>query len=47
MDQAVNECREEARINVRNIESTGITYKETHEPPDWAKKESEVEWNAI
>ena len=46
MDQAVNECREEARINVRNIESTGITYKETHEPPDWAKKESEVEWNA-
>lgn len=27
IDQAVNECREEARINVRNIESTGITYK--------------------
>ena len=42
--QAINECQEEARINVRNIQSTGITYKENHEPPKWAKDECEVEW---
>lgn len=45
IDQAVNECREEAHINVRNIESTGITYKVQHETPKWAKNECEVEWN--
>lgn len=33
IDQAVNECREEARINVRNIESTGLTYKTLKQPP--------------
>jgi|GEM_PF-3166846 len=27
IQQAINECNEEARINVRNIQSTGITYK--------------------
>ena len=25
--QAINECKEEAHINVKNIEFTGITYK--------------------
>ena len=44
MDQAINECRE-AHINVRNIQSTGITYKVQHEVPLWAKKECEVEWS--
>lgn len=45
MEQAINECREEARINVRKIESTGLTYKEYHKTPEWAKKECNVEWN--
>lgn len=44
-EQAINECKEEARINIKNIENTGITYKEHHEPPNWAKKESDIEWN--
>lgn len=45
MEQAINECREEARINVRKIESTGLTYKEYHKTPEWAKKMCHVEWN--
>lgn len=32
IEQAANECREEARINVRNIESTGITLKNVNKP---------------
>lgn len=32
IEQAANECREEARINVRNIESTGITIKSINKP---------------
>lgn len=43
--QAINECNEEARINVKNIQSTGITYKEKIKTPDWVKKECTVEWN--
>lgn len=46
MDQAVNECREEAHIDVRNIQYTGITYKVQHETPNWVRKECEVEWDA-
>ena len=42
--QAINECREEAHINVKNIEFTGITYKKTHEPPKWAKDEKMIQW---
>ena len=45
IDQAINECQEEAHIKIRNIESTGITYKEKHDPPAWAKAECDVEWN--
>ena len=30
--QAANECREEARINVRNVESTGITIRTVNKP---------------
>lgn len=45
IDQAINECREEAHINVTNIQSTGISYKEVHEVPNWAKRECDVEWN--
>lgn len=46
MDQAINECQEEAHINVRNIQYTGITYKDQHETPSWVKKDCEVEWDA-
>jgi hypothetical protein len=45
IDQAVNECKEEARINVRNIRSSGITYKETVTPPKWAIGTQAVNWN--
>lgn len=45
IDQAINECKEEARINVRNIQSTGITYKETVNPPKWAVESQPVNWN--
>lgn len=44
INQAINECHEEAHIEVQNIQSTGITYKERHETPAWAKKDSDVEW---
>ena len=37
INQAINECKEEARINVGRIESTGISYKEKHEVPSWTK----------
>ena len=42
--QAINECKEEAHINVKNIEFTGITYKKIHEPPKWAKDEKMIQW---
>ena len=44
INQAINECHEEAHIEVQNIQSTGITYKEHHETPTWVKKDSDVEW---
>ena len=44
-DQAINECREEARINVTNIRSSGITYKEYKDPPKWSKNRLPVNWN--
>ena len=46
INQAINECQEEAHINVRNIQSTGITYKEQHDTPNWIKKEYDIEWDA-
>lgn len=45
ISQAINECREEARINVKNIQSSGITYKEKIQTPAWVKHECTVEWN--
>lgn len=45
IEQARNECQEEAHISIKNIEATGITYKEKHDPPKWAKRECDVEWN--
>lgn len=45
IDQAINECKEEARIQVKNIQSTGITYKEIVNPPKWAIDSQPVNWN--
>jgi hypothetical protein len=45
IDQAVNECKEEARIVVKNIQSTGVTYKEIMSPPKWAVTSQPVNWN--
>lgn len=45
MEQAINECKEEARIVVKNIQSTGITYKEITNPPKWAVSSQPVNWN--
>ena len=45
IDQAVNECKEEAKILVKNIQSTGITYKEITTPPKWAINSQAVNWN--
>lgn len=45
IDQAINECKEEARILVKNIQSTGITYKEITNPPKWAIASQAVNWN--
>ena len=35
--QAANECREESRIKVKNIQPSGITYREIKKPGSWAK----------
>lgn len=45
IDQAINECKEEARILIKNIQSTGITYKELITPPKWAIDTQAVNWN--
>ena len=48
IDQAVNECREEAHINVANIQATGITYKKIYENiPSYIKKYCDVEWQGL
>ena len=41
----MNECKEEAKILVKNIQSTGITYKEITTPPKWAINSQAVNWN--
>ena len=45
INQALNECREEAHIDVSNIESTGITYKIIRKSPQWAYDECELQWD--
>lgn len=39
IDQAISECREEARINVKNIKYTGITYKTLKSEPKIKKSD--------
>ena len=43
--QAINECIEEARIKISNIQASGITYKELKDPPKWAIEKQPVNWN--
>ena len=43
--QAENECNEEARIALSNIQSTGITYKDTVTPQHKWVKDQVVNWN--
>ena len=43
--QAINECMEEARIKISNIQASGITYKELKDPPKWAIEKQPVNWN--
>lgn len=45
IDQAVNECKEEALINVKNIRSSGITYKDYQEPSEKMIISSPVNWD--
>ena len=45
IDQAINECKEEARIVVKNIQSVGITYKQITNTPKWAIETQPVNWN--
>ena len=43
--QAVAECEEEARLKIKNIQPTGITYKDIKPPPKWAINKQPINWN--
>lgn len=44
--QAYNECKEEARILVKDLEYTGIDYKEIlHDLPKWIQYQNDINWN--
>ena len=43
--QAIAECEEEARLKIRNIQPTGITYKDIKSPPKWAINKQPINWN--
>lgn len=43
--QAIAECQEEARLKIRNIQPTGITYKDIKPPPKWAINKQPINWN--
>lgn len=43
--QAIAECEEEARLKVKNIQPTGITYKDIKPPPKWAINKQPINWN--
>lgn len=45
IEQAINECKEEAKIVVKNIKSSGVHYKEYTKPPSWAIAMQPVNWN--
>ena len=43
--QAIAECEEEARLKIKNIQPTGITYKDIKPPPKWAITKQPINWN--
>ena len=43
--QAIAECEEEARLKIKNIQPTGITYKDIKSPPKWAINKQPINWN--
>ena len=43
--QAIAECEEEARLKIKNIQPTGITYKDIKPPPKWAINKQPINWN--
>lgn len=45
--QAENEVNEEAHINIRNIESTGITYKEKFKAKSFDDDPDSIKWNGM
>ena len=47
LEQAINECHEEARFDITNVRYTGITYTEDRVPPKKAiinGRETEMEF---
>lgn len=47
IQQAINECREEAYFDIENVRYTGIHYIENRVPPKRAIINNEVNWNAL
>lgn len=45
MDQAIAECREEVRMEIKNIRSTGVIYKEYTAYPKWAEEKEPIRWD--
>lgn len=47
IEQAINECHEEARISIKNVQYSGITYTEERVPPRKAIINNKVNWTAL
>lgn len=46
IEQAESECNEEARIKIKNIKFTGLTYKASHSVPEWVKRDKfDIAWD--
>ena len=44
-EQAIAECREEAHMNISDVEYSGITYKKYFKPKQWMIDECEILWD--
>lgn len=47
IEQAINECHEEARFDITNVRYTGITYTEDRVPPKKAIINNKVNWSGL
>ena len=47
IEQAVNECHEEAKFDVKDIQYTGIVYTENRVPPKKSVINNKVNWNGL